>query len=78
MFDIAKIISKINVTNTIIPRIVKLFSIDDKIVLKPAKSARHAIDNDWRKAGKDMERGLVHYDSGLKRYAKINGLKKWR
>lgn len=76
MFDIAKIISKINVTNTIIPRLVKPFSIDDKIVLKPAKSTRHAIDNDWRKVGKDMTRGLIQYDSGLARHAKINGLKK--
>lgn len=78
MFDVAKICSKINVVNTIIPRLVTPFSINDKIVLKPARPPRHAIDNDWRKVGKDMERGLIHYDSGLTRHAKINRLKKWR
>ncbi|MCT3308232.1 hypothetical protein EFP47_00780 [Lactiplantibacillus pentosus] len=56
---------------------IKDFSIDDKIVPKPAKPARHAIDNDWRKVGKDMTRGLIQCDSGLTRHAKINGLKKW-
>ncbi|WP_432375545.1 hypothetical protein [Lactiplantibacillus pentosus] len=76
MFDIAKICSKINAVNTIISRMVKLFSIDDKPVFKPAKSARHAIDNDWRKVGKDVTRGLIQYDSELARHAKINGVKK--
>ncbi|MDC6398038.1 hypothetical protein [Lactiplantibacillus pentosus] len=76
MFNFARIISKINPANTIMPRIVNLFSMNSNHVINPAKSAQRSIASDWRKIGEDMERGLIRYDRDLTRRTKFNGFSK--
>lgn len=76
MFNFVRIISKINPAITIMPKIANIFSIDVKSTIDSSKSARHSIANDWRKIGRDMERGLVKYDRDLTRHPKISGTNK--
>lgn len=76
MFNFVRIISRINVAVTAVPKVVKAFSVNSQNIRGSESSDRRSIASDWRKIGQDMERGLIQYDRELTRRAKISGTNK--
>ncbi|BDZ30584.1 hypothetical protein RA086_05385 [Lactiplantibacillus sp. WILCCON 0030] len=76
MFNFVRVISRINVAVTAVPKVVKAFSVNPKNIRGSESSDRRSIASDWRKIGQDMERGLIQYDRELTRRAKISGTNK--